>query len=550
MKVFKISQSKFSLSYDILALPKFLKITNSSLYLYSKNTSKRKFLDQTSKQASFLCFGKYKKFGGGYGIKDNNTQNIYYFKIINDILEIYQRISKNNKPLLYTGVLTATNDRPYLITPEVSIGKLKLKEDDKECLELTPETVKNDLKYFCMAPWVHLYTTSRGHVLPCCKNRVALGNLLKGDSVSSCWNSGGLKNMRVEMIQGKPVQSCSDCYSKEKLLGYSYRNWFNTYFFDKEIVNTTNTDGSVDKLNIKYIDYRISNICNLKCRMCSSHSSSAWYEDDKKIGRIIDSKVSVLDKVSNIWRSVEKDLNSILQNVERVNFAGGEPLLIDEQYKILEEIINLKKFDIDLTYNTNFSILKYKNYNILDMWKNFKHLRVKASLDGVNSVGEYIRHGLCWNTFLTNHNQLITEVPHAIFSVFCTVQIYNIFHLPEMFFTLVDLGIIKETDSMHLSFLHSPDFFDIRALAPELKQKIQNKFKLFYARIISSTKLSKELKNHYVNYFNKVITYMNEADFYSKEVNKEFCNFTRALDNIRKEKFADIFLELSDYYNI
>jgi MoaA/NifB/PqqE/SkfB family radical SAM enzyme len=550
MKVFKISQSKFSLSFDILALPKFLKITNNSLYLYSKNTSKRKFLDQTSKQASFLCFGKYKKFGSVYGIRDHKTQNFYYFKITENKIEIYQRISKNNKPLLYTGILTVTSDKPYLVTPEAGISKLELKEDDKECLELTPETVKTDLKYFCMAPWVHLYTTSRGHVLPCCKNRVALGNLLKGDSVSSCWNSRGLKNMRVEMIQGKPVQSCSDCYSKEKLLGYSYRNWFNTYFFDKEIVNTTNTDGSVDKLNIKYIDYRISNICNLKCRMCSSHSSSAWYEEDKKIGRIIDSDIKVLDKVSNIWKTVEKDLNSILQNVERVNFAGGEPLLIDEQYKILEEIIKLKKFDIDLTYNTNFSILKYKDYKILDMWKNFKHLKVKASLDGVGSVGEYIRYGLSWSAFISNYNQLLSEAPHAAFCVFCTVQIYNIFHLPEMFFTLVDLGIIKETDSMHLSFLDSPDFFDIRALPLEAKQKIKNKFKIFYARIISSNKLSKDLKTHYVNYFDKVITYMNEADFYSEQVFKEFCNFTKTIDNLRKEKFADIFPELSDYYNI
>lgn len=407
-----------------------------------------------------------------------------------------------------------------------------------DCDDLTDEELKNFdpklSKSFCMAPWVHLYMQSSGMVFPCCKAKKSLLGNLNQQTFFEIWNSAKLKKIRKNMIKGKSIPSCEFCDISEKRWGESYRTFFNNFFAHHNIdVKNTNKDGSLDKLKLGYADLRISNLCNLKCRTCSSHSSSAWYEDEKKLGWNT-SKV----KVYNLWKSLKEQIPEILDTVERINFAGGEPLLIEEQYEIIDELIKRKKTDIYLTYNTNFTNLNYKNYNILSKWKLFKNLTIKASLDGIKERGEYIRHGLKWDEFLNNRFLLHRHAPHAVFKIFVTVQVFNVLHLPEMYEYLLKYKFIDNNiASFHLSFLTEPKIYDIRSLPDNMKQKVSNTYNSFFEKHHNNEKL--------IKHFSKVLTVLYDRSYDVKEL---FKTTTLQLDNIRKENAVSIFPELNEYF--
>src|ERR1051325_9408309 len=89
------------------------------------------------------------------------------------------------------------------------------------------------------------------------------------------------------------------------------------------------------------------------------------------------------------WESYER----LLPHVGRMHFAGGEPLVMDEHYRVLDYLISIGKTDVTLSYNTNFSMLRYKKYNIVELWNKFKRVEVWASLDGMGEQGDYHRKG-------------------------------------------------------------------------------------------------------------------------------------------------------------
>ena len=388
---------------------------------------------------------------------------------------------------------------------------------------------------FCMAPWMHMYMQSSGYVFPCCKNKKTLLGNLKNNTLKELWNSDKLKKIRLNMLTGKYVPSCEVCKLNEMRWGSSYRKFFNSNYshhFDK--VTATNEDGSVDAFNLAYADFRISNLCNFKCRTCSSHSSSAWYEDEKKLGWNSGKKT-----IFNVWDNVYPDLPYIVDTAEKINFAGGEPLMIKEHYDILDMLVEKKRFDVDLTYNTNFSNLKFFNRDICQTWKQFTNITVKASLDGIKDRGEYIRKGLVWKDFFNNRFYLHKEVPHCNFKIFVTVQIFNVLHLLEMYTYLTKFKFIDgSSTSFHLSFLEQPKIYDIRSLTKDFKQKVTKA----YAEFKEQHNLSVELKQH----FNKVLIYMNEKDYDTRSL---FKDTTQKLDALRNENARNTFPELADYFD-
>jgi radical SAM protein with 4Fe4S-binding SPASM domain len=130
---------------------------------------------------------------------------------------------------------------------------------------------------FCMAPWSHIHVTPAGNAYPCCLingNTSVLGNVNK-EPLSKIWNSEQLREIRVAMLNNQQHKSCDWCYVKERDFGLSFRHDFNEkYGNDLSLVNTTQPDGTVDEIQMRYIDVRFSNLCNLKCRMCGPTFSS------------------------------------------------------------------------------------------------------------------------------------------------------------------------------------------------------------------------------------------------------------------------------------
>jgi len=472
-------------------------------------------------------YGDYVKEGNKFNLKINKSS--YGFLEIIDDNNCYVYYVKNliEHKRKFTYNITEEENVAIIIPEGHYIENIK-QEDINKFFSL------NDS--FCAAPWVHLYLDGSGNAFPCCKNKKSgLGNI-SSESIKDLWNNEKLKQIRKNMIKGNTVPSCETCYLNEKRWGVSYRTFFNSKYANKfDLIKNTNLDGSLENVNISFLDLRYSNLCNLKCIMCSPYSSSAWTEDAKKLNMISEDSDY---KPINFYENIKDQLPNILENVERINFAGGEPLLIKENYEILDKLIELKRFDVELTYNTNFSKLKNYNHDILSKWSLFKDLTIKASLDATHKRGEYIRKGLVWKDFFNNRMLLKEKAPHAKFKIFCTVQLLNVMHIPEMYRYLKSCLIIDGApESFHLSFLDWPRFYDIRSLPIEIKNQINES----YGKFIDSLETQK-LKDH----FNKVLIYLNEKDFNHGE---EFKEFTNKLDEIRKQSTRETFPELKEYFD-
>jgi sulfatase maturation enzyme AslB (radical SAM superfamily) len=266
-------------------------------------------------------------------------------------------------------------------------------------------TALSDNKHLCALAWNHLHVTIEGRVAPCCvytsytAESEKLYNL-KTHSLHEAINSPGMKEMRKAMIDGKPHGLCSVCDYNLANGIRSPRDKFNDRYLQQtiELIEKTNSDGSIeiDNFNPVYVDFRFSNLCNLRCRMCSIQASSAWYNETVEYNKLTNGGPIYYDKKFENNKTSEQ-VNHLLANVEHMYWAGGEPLLLDEHYSILKHLIETDRAQhVSLVYNTNMTISKYKGTPVVEYWKHFKHVFVVGSIDGIEEVSDYIRTGSSW----------------------------------------------------------------------------------------------------------------------------------------------------------
>ena len=265
----------------------------------------------------------------------------------------------------------------------------------------------------CAIPWMHLNFEPNGKVVPCCltsTHNYFAGDLTT-DSIEEIWNSDNMKSLRLQMVNGEEPKICSTCFNKERVTGLSGRIHHNKAFPKvlERIPKITDQTGYVSEMNLLYWDFRFSNLCNLKCRSCGPRYSSAWVPDAKKLGLI-----SNQDKVWNI-DSVD-DTNNFdflteqINVVEKIYFAGGEPLMMDEHWQILELLDKNNRHDVKISYNTNCTTFTYKNKDVFDYWKkwNADKLQIWPSIDEIGPRAELIRSGTVWSKVEANLKRLTT----------------------------------------------------------------------------------------------------------------------------------------------
>lgn len=396
-----------------------------------------------------------------------------------------------------------------------------------------------------MAPWIQLHAQTNGKVAPCCMSFVTdnneVGDLRENPDLREAWNSKNMKQLRLNMLQGKKSSICTRCYQYEEVGRFSERMQYNKDFKnDYPRVTATLADGSLKEMTVPVIDLRFSNKCNYKCRICDSDYSSLWYEEELKIGRpgrlapltSKESKIAVDEP--KFWESYE----SLLPGVKRLHFAGGEPLFMDEHYRTLEYLISIGKTDVTLTYNTNFSTLRYKKHNVVDLWNKFKKVDVWASLDGMGEKGDYQRKGQRWDTIEENITTVQKECPTVLFGVNATVSIFNVLYIPEFYQYMVECKLVLP-DRMNLYLLFSPEYFNITNLPPSVKEKAIRQFENFERNYLNTLPDSGNIKNH----VNAVVTFMMSENGTRQ---KEFQHWVNAVDTIREEKFISTFPELAE----
>jgi len=341
------------------------------------------------------------------------------------------------------------------------------------------EKPDNKPEFLCMAPWTHTYLSPQTERRLCCASREPAQNFTQyidtalgsGDynplTLEQWWNSEHVRRVRRTMMNGDIPDECQVC--NHKLLNTDvYRSYFwhlTSHHYDK-IWETTDETGYTTMKPVSW-DYRISNLCNFKCRMCGDMLSSSWEAEEKKH--------NMWDKTNpkNNWmipevkkqiqkfqtETVAQELYDAVEEnrVEEIYWVGGEPLMFEEHWRVMQRIVDLDQgHRVYARYNTNLSQVDYKGLNLYtDILAHLRDWQICASIDGTGKIGEYIRSGLKWEQWLQNYKdaQAIQTNDRQMRLDF-TLTLPGLFEVENMFW------LSKELNTQLLAkvtFAFSPD---------------------------------------------------------------------------------------------
>lgn len=391
----------------------------------------------------------------------------------------------------------------------------------------------NESKVFCMFPWLHLNVTPKGDIYPCCSNNYSdpIDNT-NNSTLEQAINHPRMKELRLNMLNEKKSSICEFCYKHEEAGPHSFRNYskdnFSKYY--DELVPNTQADGSIDEFKMRYFDIRFSNICNFKCRTCGSEFSSQWAKENRRY----DKTMPILWQAGHGKKEFLDEILSHIDHIDLAYFAGGEPLITEEHYIMLEEMIRKKRTNIILRYNTNASNLKFKDYDILDLWKHFDQIQLSCSIDHVKERAEWIRHGTDWGEVETNL-KIFRNLDYVDFQLNTVLSIFNYCTLPEFYTYLLEQDICRETDWFHSLYLAvHPSYYSAKSVPLKLKQRAGKSIRDF-AEICEGTL--------YHRLATDAVKFAEESNIWNQSKDT-FWMHTKSIDKIRNEDFAKTFPEL------
>ena len=397
----------------------------------------------------------------------------------------------------------------------------------------------SESKSFCMYPWIHMHVWPTGQAYPCChaKPNPSFGNA-REQPMKEIWNNKNFKQLRLDMLNDKPNSSCSKCYEQEDSGFFSGRqsaNKHHGHHIDR--IHATEADGTYNDFEMTYWDIRFSNLCNLRCRSCGHIFSSQWYQDQAKLAggdwkKINKPLVYAGRTETDMWEQLEPHLDY----VEQIYFAGGEPLLMEEHYHILDELVKRGRFDVRLIYNTNFTHTDLKGNSVFEYWNKFDSVAVGASLDASGPRGEYIRKGTDWAVVEQNRRDMLKICPQVDFYISPTLSIMNAWHLPDFHRDWVEKGLLRPQD-LNVNILQDPYEYRIDIATPEYKAAIVEKYRAHIEWLQPQDHLHRATVG-----FESAITYMMATD--NTHLIPKFWEKTQKLDEIRKENILDIIPEL------
>ncbi len=437
---------------------------------------------------------------------------------------------------------------------------------------------------FCVLPWIHFATRPNGDMRLCCsanasgagenhtvglvKNETGRPANFGRETPMSAWNNEYMRSVRTTMLHGEIPASCRKCFDEESKGVASKRIWetgsWTLEGIDlEELVQQTQEDGTIPE-KLVYLDLRLGHTCNLKCVMCSPHDSSMWVQDHKKIYPLfkhdaLKHQMSWDQKeFDNYWHenpAFWEEMYRQIPNLKQVYFAGGEPLLIKEHKRFLEEIIRQGYADkILIRYNTNGLLI---DEDIIDLWTKFKKVKVGFSIDAFGDRNYYIRYPSDWATIEKNLHRLDKTPDNIQVSIATAIQILNIKHLPEFAkwkikqnfkkvnFENVTGGIQAGGGIFNMHLLYIPTFLSIRCLPPEDKAEVRMLFASFATWLHENYRQDEDFwkKNPYGwRRWQAVLDFMDAEDH--THLLPALKEYVENLDNIRKTDFASYFPEL------
>ncbi len=429
---------------------------------------------------------------------------------------------------------------------------------------MSREIKKPNPDTFCVYPWIEQVVQSTGKVGFCCVAKG--GGVIEKDGggayragqdkLADAWNSKHMRDIREGMIEGKHVPGCELCYFQESIEKKSYREMHNEEWMDKarlEVetrVAESQRNGYRLETPALYLDLRLGNLCNLKCRSCNSFNSSQIHRETVQL---LDSNNEYRSFYSRYngpgkpaptpeWFESDEFWDEVIQsipNLRKVYLTGGEPTLIEKNYKFMQACIDSGHAkNIFLMFNINCTNVQDK---FLQYLPHFEFVLINASIDGRGAQNEYIRHLSRWETIDKNFRKLV-ELPRNVqIGVTPVIQIYNILTIVDLLEYIESVSASSGRD-INVDFLYAtdPPYINPQILPPSIKALAVSRLEAYKkkSRTYQSQRYLKNSVDSCINLLNE----RPDADFGKL---KDFADYTRMLDVHRKQSIHTVFPELA-----
>lgn len=357
---------------------------------------------------------------------------------------------------------------------------------------------------FCVLPWISLETSPIGTVRPCCLAEEEIvddnGNKFELSSAkfSEIQNSQYMINLRQDFLDEKKPKTCRKCWNEERAGRTSKR----MHTLDRLKHMVPEQEWTVDAKPLMFLDLKLGNICNLKCRICGSWSSSTFaVEELENLGRDEDKKAShhYIMLRSGAWprenESFWNEIEQVLDQIRYIEFTGGEPFMIQEHFQLLQTLVDKGiAGQIEIHYNTNGT--QYPE-QAEEIWRHFKTVEVAFSIDDVGERFEYQRSNAVWHEVESNiakFRDMRSRNPNIQLQVCCTVNVFNVFYLE----TVANWIMQQNFNFVYWNMMHEAYYFSISSLPEKAKQAIEQKLRSADV----DDKIKKEF-DHVIDFMNK-----------------------------------------------
>jgi MoaA/NifB/PqqE/SkfB family radical SAM enzyme len=377
----------------------------------------------------------------------------------------------------------------------------------------------------CVLPWVSLEATPLGTVRPCCLTHDVIPDIdLTKNTLQEAFDSQYMHDLRHSFLNGEKPETCRRCWDEEAAGRVSKR--MNSLTRLRKILNEVEVDFTGTDGKLIFLDLKLGNICNLKCRICGSFSSSKWAQEEIEIQKEWPEKhrnrVPQEHLQKGRWPRQNQDfwlnMELLLPYIRYFEFTGGEPFLIQEHFALLRKAVELGHAgNIEIHYNTNGTGFPQEG---LELWPHFKLVEIAFSIDDVGDRFEYQRYGADWkevNDNIQKFQELKKANANIILQHCLTINVFNIYNLTDLFQWMQQ----QSFDSTYFNVLHDAWYYSIRSLPDQAKQEIVERYE-------DNTLYKQEMDN--------LIRFMLQGD---SSDGKRLCKVVVESDNQRKQRLSD-----------
>ena len=388
---------------------------------------------------------------------------------------------------------------------------------------------------FCVLPWISLEASPIGTVRPCCLADDEIidddGNkfeLATADFVD-IQNSNHMRELREGFLTGKKPQTCRKCWNEER----SGRTSKRMHTLDRLKHVLSDESWSTDAKPLMFLDLKLGNICNLKCRICGPWSSSqfaseeiSWLprEEQKSSHAYQMLRAGAWPKENEqFWSQVD----SVLTDIRYIEFTGGEPFMIDQHFDMLQGIVDRGiAGQVEIHYNTNGTLFPDRGP---DIWRQFKTVEIAFSVDDIGPRFEYQRSNAAWGTVKENINRfriMREHMPNLQLQCCTTVNVFNVRYLDEVALWIA----LQDFDFVYWNIMHDAWYFSISRLPVDAKAQI--------ADYLANCNIPKQFQEE----FSSIVDFMNRGE---SSDGSETLKQIRRLDQRRQQDLRKISSELA-----